>query len=276
MNHLIWIFGLSVLLLATASAQERQSTRVGTFVDYPAFPSVTLQNTRPISVLLPPSYATEKTRRYPVLYMHDGQNVFDEKTSFIGKEWRVDEVLRDMWADKSFPEIIVVGVANTGIHRMFEYRPGAGGDRYIRFLTNEVKPFIDLRFRTKKGPKDTAVMGSSMGGLISTWATLRRPDVFGQSASVSMLWRFHGEAIVDRVERGPKQPVRMYFDMGTREFGVPEAELTAGMNDMRTILAKAGYVEGKDVETRIIEGGEHNEPSWAARVDQPLRFLFPK
>ena len=91
-----------------------------------------------------------------------------------------------------------------------------------------------------------------------------------------MLWRFHGEAIFDLVEKGPKQPVRMYFDMGTKEFGERRDVLTDGMEEMRLLLAKAGYVEGKDVLTRLIEGGEHNEPSWAARVDQPLNFLFPE
>ena len=244
------------------------------FVHVERFPSAVLGNARNITVMLPPSYEAKGTRRYPVLYANDGQNLFDERTAFIGREWKMDETLLALYAAKAIPEIIVVGIWNTPA-RLEEYTPGPSGDRYLRFVSTELKPFIDARYRTWRGPKGTSVLGSSMGGLISTWAALSFPDVFGQSASLSAAFQFKGEAISEVLKTQPKKKVRMYLDIGTDELpGENGAKFAGYMAQMRESLASAGYVEGRDLRTLIIPGGKHNEDAWAARLRDPLIFLY--
>lgn len=258
---------------AVAHADDRVSTRTGEFRDYPAFPSAVLGNVRKISVLLPPSYATSPNKRYPVLYAHDGQNLFDERGSFIGKEWGMDETLARMWAAKRIPEIIVVGIANTQ-KRMTEYMPGDSGDKYIKFIATELKPFIDNRFRTKKGPENTALMGSSMGALISVWGALTKPNVFGGAAGLSPALQF-ADIIRSRMESDRPPRIHWYLDIGDSEVpGDVAARLVQGFRDYRSALLQGGYREGTDFVAEVIPGGKHNEPSWAARVDKPLEFLF--
>jgi enterochelin esterase-like enzyme len=261
-----------------ARAEDRPSTRTGTFRDFPAFPSTVLGNTRPVMVLLPPSYDREPDRRYPVLYAQDAQNLFDERGSFIGQEWRLDETLTRLWSENRLPEIIVVGVGNTGVTRMREYMPGETGDRYIRFLTTELKPFIDNRFRTKRGPKDTALMGSSMGAIISIWGIVTRPEVFGQAAGLSVSLQF-AEPIRNRLAYGARPNVRAYIDIGTAEGAHPLSESSQqtfldAFREATDGLRMLGYREGRDFVAREIEGAEHNERAWAARLDEPLIFLF--
>jgi predicted alpha/beta superfamily hydrolase len=263
-----------VVLAASAHAADAPDTRVGDFRDFPAFPSTILNNTRPVSVLLPPSYDKESERRYPVLYAQDGQNLFSERTGFMGKEWQLDETLQKMWAEKRLPEIIVVGIGNNGANRMTEYMPGSGGDKYVKFLTSELKPFIDNRFRTMKDAKNTAIMGSSMGGIISLWAAVTRSDVFAQAAGLSPSLQY-AEAFESRLGGGWKPPIRAYMDMGTAEMPGPQGrQLADTLEIVRNRLKGAGWDEGKDFVANVIEGGEHNEAAWAARVDKPLTFLF--
>jgi predicted alpha/beta superfamily hydrolase len=266
------------LVLSTAAmavrADERPSTRTGEYQDFIAFPSTVLNNVRHITVLLPPSYNSSPGRKYPVLYAQDGQNLFDERGSFIGKEWRVDETLTAMYAAKRVPEIIVVGIANTK-DRMTEYMPGDSGDKYIKFLATELKPFIDNRFRTKRGPSDTALMGSSMGALISLWGTIARPDVFGQAGALSPSLQF-AEPIRTRMEDTRPSHIRWYVDIGTKEApGAYGAKLVDAFNDAVAALKMGGYSEGADFEAVVVPDAEHNEPAWAARLDKVLEFLFP-
>jgi predicted alpha/beta superfamily hydrolase len=263
-----------VLVCGAACAQHPPHTRTGDFVDFPMFPSTVLRNARAVSVFLPPSYKTDAARRYPVLYAQDGQNVFDARTSFIGKEWELDETLARLWKQKAVPEIIVVGIANTA-DRMKEYSPGPSGDGYIRFLTMELKPFIDNRFRTMRGPENAAMLGSSLGALISLWAAVTRPDVFGQAAGLSISLPYGGP-LLDRLTASGHPKVRVYMDMGTAELGPGDrsARLVTEFRDAAKRLEAAGYTSGHDLAATVIEGGIHNEASWAARVETPLRFLF--
>ena len=264
---------LFLALTALAHADDRGSTRHGEFKDFAAFPSTVLGNVRKITVMLPPSYSISSERRYPVLYAHDMQNLFDEKGSFIGKEWRLDETLAQMWAAHRIPEIIVVGIANTP-QRMSEYMPGPSGDTYIKFIATELKPFIDNRFRTKRGPADTALMGSSMGALISVWGALTKPNVFGGAAGLSPSLQFVAE-IRTRMESDRPARIHWYMDIGTDEVpGEAGARFVQAFRDARLALMQAGYREGTDFVAEVIPGGQHNEASWAARVDKPLEFLF--
>ncbi|HEY3413397.1 MAG TPA: alpha/beta hydrolase-fold protein [Armatimonadota bacterium] len=273
MNAFRGIACLILALPALAHADDRPSTRTGDFRDFPAFASTVLGNVRKVTVMLPPSYAASPQRRYPVLYAHDLQNLFDEKGSFIGKEWRLDETLTQMWSAKRIPEIIVVGIANTP-KRMSEYMPGPTGDQYVRFITVELKPFIDNRFRTKRGPADTAMMGSSMGALISVWGSLTRPDVFGGAAGLSPAMQFADE-IRTRMESERPSRIHWYLDVGTDEIpGDAGQRLVQAFRDARSALVQGGYREGTDFVAEVIPGGVHNEVSWAARVDKPLEFLF--
>lgn len=270
--------GCLLLAAALAVAAERPSTRTGEFRDFPRFPSTALGNARHITVLLPPSYDREPGRRYPVLYAQDGQNLFDERGSFIGKEWRLDEALARLWGDGRMPDILVVGVANAGVARMREYRPGPEGDQYIRFLATELKPFIDGRFRTLRGPENTMLMGSSMGAMISLWGTVTRPDVFGGAAALSPSLQF-ADPLRDRLISGARPNVRAYLDIGTleganRPGGEGAPTLLEAFRESVDGLRMLGYREGTDFISRVIEGGEHNEPAWAARLDEPLLFLF--
>lgn len=290
MTLLLFVYGVGFSsFLASAQAYtaaivsqqktgEPPSTRTGAFADIPDFPSKILGNSRSITVYLPPSYASEKSRRYPVLYAQDGQNLFDRRTAFLGREWELDETLERRIKDGMLPEIIVVGVWNTPA-RMEEYTPGAGGDRYVRFLVEELKPTIDRRFRTRHDARNTAILGSSMGGLISTWAALRRPDVFGQAASLSSVFQFMGEATTRLLSQifdsKKKPPVRLYFDFGTKEVDEKPERYVAYLGGMEEQLEKAGFRWGTDYVTYVVPGAEHNETWWAKRVWRPLSFLFP-
>jgi len=272
---------LSFLLLACAvsvRADERPSTRTGTFRDFPAFPSTVLGNTRPVMVLLPPSYDSEPERSYPVLYAQDAQNLFDEKGSYIGQEWKLDETLARLWREKRLPEIIVVGVGHTGVNRVREYSPGPSGDRYVRFLATELKPFIDNRFRTKRDAVSTMLMGSSMGGLISLWGLVTRPDVFSGAAALSPSLQL-AQPLVDRMQSGARPAVRVYLDIGSvegasRTGGAEGPTMMDLFNQAVDGLRILGYREGTDFVSRVIPGAEHNEAAWAARLQEPLMYLF--
>ena len=249
--------------------------------------SVELSNTRDILVYLPPSYPTAN-RTYATLYMHDGQNLFDEATSFAG-EWRVDEALEELAHDGI--EAIVVGVPNTGANRLQEYSPFLderfGGGRaadYVKFIVETVKPLVDSAFRTTGEREGTATIGSSMGGLISLYAFFERPDVFGAVGAVSPSVGFARGALIDYLERARFVGGRIYLDVGTHE-GLPRDRDPLELRQMpaayvqlvrkaRDLLVLKGYQEGRDLLYVEEEGAVHNEAAWADRLPQLLRFLL--
>ena len=249
---------------------------------------------RDVDVWLPPSYGRDPQKRYPVLYMHDGQNLFDPSLVFTGSDWDVDGAMTRLIERGEIREAIVVGVWNTP-QRFAEYMPkapvrtetvGSGiagrpigraedllSDAYLRFLVEELKPFVDARYRTLPGREDTFVMGSSMGGLISLYAVARYPQTFGGAGAVSTHWLACDGCAVDWFASHLPKPGthRLYFDYGT-------ATLDAGypphQRRMDAALRRAGWRDGEDWITRRFEGAEHNEAAWRARVDIPLRFLL--
>jgi len=234
-----------------------------------------LDNRRDIHVYLPPSYAASG-RHYPVLYMHDGQNLFDHELSFAG-EWGVDETLERIAHEGV--EAIVVGIPNMGGERTDEYSPyvddqrgGGRGELYVRFLTDTLRPLVDARFRTRREPEHTGLAGSSMGGLISLYAFLRRPDVFGFAGVMSpSLWFAHG-AVFGEVHHMRAWTGRLYLDTGTGE-GRAQVRQTREMVRILRRKARQPRLQLHYVEDR---GAGHHEAAWAGRFERAIRWLLPK
>lgn len=249
---------------------------------------------RHVDVWLPPGYAEATGERYPVIYMHDGQNLFDPACAYGGVDWGMDEALAKLSREEGLPPAIVVGVWNSPI-RWREYMPQKplgvpqaealrqqfseqqGGepvsDRYLRFLVDELKAFIDASYRTRPGRASTFVMGSSMGGLVSLYALCEYPEVFGGAGCISTHWPAGGEVLVDALGAALPSPGahRLYFDYGTETL---DASYEPFQGRMDTHLRAAGYREGGDWMTRKFPGAEHCEKSWRERVHIPLRFLL--
>ncbi len=228
-------------------------------------PHPPLGGTRPLYVWLPPSYATKPNRRYPVIYMHDAQNLFDEALAFGGTEWQVDETLTAL-AEEGM-EAIAVGVSHGEARRVREMNPfGAAnlGESYVACMCNTIKPRIDASFRTLADRDHTAIVGSSMGGHISLFAYFHRPDLFGAAGVLSpSLWPAHG-AISNMVRRAPFVPGRIYLDNGGHE---PSAR------PMAELLRAKGY---NNAQLRYLydRSGHHTEADWARRLPDALRFLL--
>ena len=264
----------------TASrATTRHSTRTGDVRVLTAFPSKFVAP-RDVLVWLPPGYAAEPKRRYPVLYCHDGNNMLDDSTSFVG-EWKLDETAAGLIAEKRIEPFIAVCVYNTGA-RIAEYTPvadsqgrgGKGGD-YARFLLEELKPAIDKSYRTAKDPARTGVLGSSLGGLISLAIGFDHPQAFGLVGAVSPSVWWADEAIIKRAALAPKS-LRVWLDIGTAEGDSPlgSSRTEHGVGATRDALLKAGLPESQ-VHFEVIEGAHHNEAAWSSRLDRILEFLLP-
>lgn len=257
-----------------AYASNRTHTVVGTVQVRKDLWSPELENQRDILVYLPPSYA-HSDQHYPVLYMHDGQNIFDETTSYVG-EWRVDETMEQLSLEGI--EAIVVGIPNMGEQRIHEYSPfndartGVGrGDQYLAFVAETVKPLIDSDFRTLPDREHTGIMGSSMGGLISLYAFFHLGEVFGLAGVMSpSLWLANG-AIFSYVQDAPFVSGKIYMDIGTLEGG---GRMRANTNRMRDILARKGYRRGRDLRYIEEQDGIHNESAWTRRLPEAVRFLL--
>ncbi|HWK88601.1 MAG TPA: alpha/beta hydrolase-fold protein [Longimicrobium sp.] len=248
-------------------------TVVGTVKRMEGVHSPQLGNERDLLVYLPPSYG-RSSRRYPVLYMHDGQNLFDRATSF-GEEWEVDQTLEQ--ASEAGLEAIVVGIPNTPA-RLDEYSPwrdrkhaaGGRGDAYLDFIVQTVKPMIDRDFRTLPKRESTGIAGSSMGGLISLYAFFRHPEVFGFTGVMSPALWYGGRSIFPFVKKSPFTPGRIYLDVGTNE----GSEELHDVRRLKQLLEEKGYHLGRDLLYVVEMGGQHNERAWARRLRRELHFLL--
>ena len=248
---------------------------VGNIRVLPGVTSPQLGNTRDIQVYLPPSYE-HSGRHYAVIYMHDGQNLFDATTSFAG-EWHVDDTFERLGPEGV--EAIVVAIPNMGDQRTNEYSPfhdlprgGGRGDAYLDFIVHTLKPDIDRRFRTRHEPTHTGIMGSSLGGLISLYGFFRHRDVFGFAGAMSPALWFGRLAVFPHVAAQTKWAGKVYLDMGTGEgrFQVRNARRMARLlrrNAARPRL-NVMYVEDR--------GARHNESAWAARFERAIRYLLPR
>jgi predicted alpha/beta superfamily hydrolase len=228
-----------------------------------------LDNKRDIVVWLPIGYNPQKNpnKRYPVLYMHDGQNIMDPKTAYVGKDWRVDETVMKLIKQKKIKEIIVVGIYNSP-DRLDEYSWTEKGQKYLKFIVTELKPFIDSSYKTLPDKENTAIMGSSMGGLISFYAAWHYPEVFSMAGCLSSSFYFNNDRSIKQVEEytGHKKHVKFYIDHG-------EDGNVRGQR-MFVELSKKGYVIGQDIDYYYAPGAEHNEREWAKRLERPLLFFF--
>ncbi len=254
-------------------ARARARAHQGAVQVIPAVLSPQLGNRRSLLVYTPASY-TRGDARYPVIYMHDGQNLFDPATSFAG-DWGLKTALA--WASRRGVEAIVVGVPNMGAKRIDEYTPfedpkvgGGNGDRYLDFLIHTVKPLVDERFRTHVDRAHTGIAGSSLGGLISLYAYFRHGDVFGIAGALSPALWFANAAILDVVQQAPRFAGRVYLDVGLRE-GATHVALARRLRDL---LLDKGYEPRRELRWVEDRDGRHHESAWGRRFRKALPFLL--
>jgi len=245
------------------------------------FPSNILNNSREINIYVPSSYFESIHKSYPVLYMHDGQNIFDGERAYAGVGWMVHEVYDRLVSKGIIREIIIVGIDNMQKERLSEYAHCDGrykrerikgkGKLYERFLMEELKPFIDLSFRTLKRPEDTGLMGSSMGGLVTFNIGFRNPDVFGKLGIISPSFWWSTRTNIQTVDKHQEAIVktRMWIDMGTKESFLDKSFDRV----VERILNKYDSSKG-NIESHWIIGAEHTEADWQKRVHWPLIHLF--
>jgi predicted alpha/beta superfamily hydrolase len=246
----------------------------GTIERIDAVYSPQLDNERDLLVSLPGGYATGQ-RRFPVVYMHDGQNLFDPATSFSGS-WNVDIAMAEVSLDGL--DAIVVGIPNMGRERLAEYSPfehprlgGGKGDLYLQFLTNTVKPLIDEKYLTIPDREHTGIVGSSMGGLISLYAFFRYPEMFGFAGVMSPSLWINEKDTFEFVEQAPFTGGKLYLDVGHLE-GVRHVDQALRL---RRLLESKGYTLGEDLMWVEEELGMHHESAWARRFKDALPFLLP-
>jgi predicted alpha/beta superfamily hydrolase len=265
----------------TEKAAPRAPTFTGDVRRHPRLHSRFVRD-RDVLVWLPPGYDAEPRRRYPVVYFHDGNNVLDAATSFIGVEWGADEAADRLVRAGRVPPLIVVAVYNTP-DRVAEYtwvpEPGHGGGRaaaYLRYLVDELKPSVDSTWRTLPGAEHTAVIGSSLGGIVSLWMALERPDVFSRVGCVSPAAWWGGSDLARRVAAAERLPARLWMDVGTAE-GTVGADERRWLTDARALRdAVAGHRRAARTAFHYeeVEGARHDERAWAARLDRVLEFLL--
>lgn len=305
----IWIALLGLASPAMAEPNAVPTVSAGRIVDLGVLTSRT-SDPRRVVVWLPSGYRADGPR-YSVLYMHDGQNLFDKATAGYGMEWGIDETLDRLIRERKVRPTIVVGIWSTA-KRLQEYVPSkafarlpqsyiarveklyGGGplsDGYLKFIVDELRPMINRRFRVLTDRDDTAIMGSSMGGLISLYAIDEYPDVFGAAGMVSTHWPlFVPQKQADKLndeeftavsgaftgylkaELAVPRAHRLYFDHGTETL---DAEYARYQERVDRVVEAKGYVQNKNWLTVNYPGEAHNEVSWASRVEIPLRFLLP-
>lgn len=245
-----------------------------------AFRSRYLPSPRDLIVYLPPAYDRNPSQRFPVLYLQDGQNLFDPATSFVpGMDWHVGQTTDGLIAGGAVQPLIIVGIYNTGEKRIREYTPsrdrklgGGSADRYGRMLLEELRPFIESQYRIAGGEANAGIGGSSLGGLLALYLGLKFPQHFGKVAVLSpSLWWNKRWIIEFAARRRMKLHPRIWLDSGTDEGG----GTLDNARKLRDILLKKGWQEGTTIRFEEIQGGQHNEAAWAQRVGPFLQFLFP-
>lgn len=250
------------------------------------FRSRTFRNIRYLRVWLPPGYddPTNSGRRYPVLYLNDGQNLFETATSFTHVEWQVDETADRLISEGTIPLMIIVGLDNAGRDRIREYMPHrslhpitlrAQGNRYPTLLIQEVMPFVARNYRVATGPENTGLGGSSLGALIALYTASVRPGIFGRLLLESpSLWASNRQAIREsrKVQRWPE---RVFLGIGTAEAGRKDRDQSVvdDVRELAGILRHRGLDE-KRLRLVIEEGATHHESAWARRFPEALTFLF--
>ena len=268
------LFSACSVALSAVAAQQKPSTAADNvqLLAQP-FQLAGLNRSRQVRLYLPPGYATSD-KHYPVLYMHDGQNVFDAATAYAG-EWGVDETLNQLSAE-GWLDLIVVAVDNGAEHRMSEYsgwdHPQYGfgeGEQYIRFLTSSVKPYIDRHYRTLPGAEYTGIMGSSMGGLISHYALFNQPGVFSKAGIFSPSY-WYADAVFSQTDISVlPADSRISLLVGDKE----GRDMVSNMQKMASLLRQQGLTAG-NLSVKTVAGAEHNEAFWRSEFSDAVLFLF--
>ncbi|MCX6631201.1 MAG: alpha/beta hydrolase-fold protein [Candidatus Solibacter sp.] len=250
---------------------------------HPRFASRHLSTPRDIVVYLPPGYDNGDAR-CPVLYLQDGQNLFDPHTAFGGEDWRADVTADELILRGAVEPLIIVGIYNTGVRRISEYTPtkdprrrkGGKGDRYATMMARELKPFIDREYRTRRPAAHCGVGGSSLGGLVALETGLLYPRVFGRLAILSPSVWWDNRSILEMVRAYKFETrARLWLDSGTDEGDAPQQSI-ADLRLLRDALTEKGWREGVDLRCSEAPGAAHNERAWAARFGDVLQYLFPR
>lgn len=263
-------------------ADQRRTSLTGTIEKIEGFKSASLGNTRNLIVYLPPDYAKNPKQHYSVVYMHDGQNVFDGQTSYIpNEEWRADEAAQALITANLIEPIIIVGIDNGGTERANEYLPmkvkmgsnsgGGKADPYGKMLIEEIMPLINKRYRTKTGPTHTGLIGSSFGGVITFYLGMTHPEVFGRLGVVSPSTWVNDSNLGNYVKPTKDRP-RIWLDMGTKEG--PKSVTEVG--NLYNAILKNGWKPKRDVTLYVDGFAGHNERAWASRIGMILTYLFPQ
>jgi enterochelin esterase-like enzyme len=249
---------------------------------HPQFHSRFLPDDRDVTVYLPPGYDEEPDRQYPVLYLQDGQNLFDPRTSFIpGRTWKVADTADAVIASGEVEPLIIVGIANTGEHRLSEYTPtrdwkmgGGEAHKYGDLLAQDLLPFISGTYRVRQGVENTGLGGSSLGGLVTLYLGLSHPNLFGKLAIMSpSVWWNHRSIVGYVNEKAPKMHhhPRIWLDVGDAE----GRRTLADTELLERRLQASGWRPERDLHYERVAGGTHDETAWSQRVAPMLRFLFP-
>jgi predicted alpha/beta superfamily hydrolase len=256
-------------------------TLTGTVRFHKSFPSRHVEGGRDVIVYLPPGYNEETSTRYPVLYMHDGQNLFDAATAFLNQEWGLDELVESLIGADMIEPLIIVGIYNAGEKRIAEYthirdRKGQGGRArlHARFLVEELKPFIDSEYRTFPDTANTGLGGSSLGGLVTLYLGLHYPQIFGKLIVMSPSVWWANRAILRELRKAKGRfNQKIWLDTGTCEGSAPDA-CVRNVRDLRDALLKRGWKLGHDLRHVEDEGAGHDEKAWGHRMKDALTFLF--
>lgn len=247
------------------------------------FGSQYLEPPRNVLVYLPPGYGENPARRYPVLYMHDGQNLINPEDAFGGIVWGVDQTANSLILTGEIEPLIIVGIYNAGKHRIDEYTPvrsetgkmrGHGGkaDFYGRMIIEELKPFIDREYLTKPEREFTGLGGSSLGGLVSLYLGFKRPDVFSRLAVLSpSVWWANNQIIREVARTAEYLPLKIWLDIGRREGSRIKHQVRA----LKEILLANGWHNNQDLAYYEFPEARHEEAAWAARFGEILKFLYP-
>lgn len=247
------------------------------------FRSPHLASPRSVMVYLPPGYGFDPARRYPVMYMHDGQNLMNPSDAFGGVVWGVDRTAQGLILTEQIEPLIIVGIYNSGERRIDEYTPvkGAGGkmrgrggqaDAYGWMIIEHLKPFIDKTYATRAEREFTGIGGSSLGGLVSLYLAFKHPDVFSRVAAMSpSVWWANNHMIRETAKLPERIPLRIWLDIGKREGTRIKHQVRA----LKEMLLAQGWRTGADLAYLEIPEARHDESAWAARFDEVLKFLYP-
>lgn len=255
-NILLLLFMMSYHIPALGAFQQLVKDLTGVGLSYP----------RSIYIYLPPGYEKSKIN-YPVIYMQDGQNLYDPKRAYLGQTWEAEKSLDALILQRKITPVIVVAIDNS-LDRKNEYTPGPVADAYLRFIVRNVKPLVESKFRVKKGREHTGIIGSSLGGLVSLYAGVEFSKHFGLIGALSPSIWWNGQEILGFYDRAQTLPLKIYVDSGT-----VGGERPQDVESFTTLLLQR--VSGERILRIIQTGGEHREIFWAQRFPLALKYLLP-